>query len=164
MEKKDGMNVVAIATNEVPVGINALIINDKNQILLGLRAGHRGGAGTWGLIGGKARTGEPIEDTCIREIKEEVGLTVKAEHLQVINMFTTQSTPEYLFFQIGVLVKSWEGVPKNMEPDRCDEVRFFDLDKLPENLFMGTKGNIELYKKKEFYNKVHNYDYRNVKD
>ena len=41
---KDGMNVVAMASNEVPVGINALIINDKNQILLGLRAGHRGGS------------------------------------------------------------------------------------------------------------------------
>lgn len=158
---KNGMNVVAIESNEVPVGINALIINDKNQILLGLRAGHRGGAGTWGLIGGKARTGEPIEHTCIREIKEEVGLTVKEEDLQVINMFTTQSTPNYLFFQIGVIVKKYKGTPKNMEPDRCDEIRFFDLDKLPEDLFLGTKGNIELFLKSEFYNKSVNFDYRN---
>ena len=164
MVKKDGMNVVAIATNEVPVGINAIILNDKNQILLGLRAGHRGGAGTWGLIGGKARTGEPIEHTCIREVKEEVGLTVKEKDLKVINMFTTQSTPKYLFFQIGVLVKKWKGIPKNMEPDRCDEIRFFDLDKLPENLFMGTKGNIDLFLKSEFYNKEANYDYRNVSE
>ena len=62
---KNNMNVVSIDATEVPVGINALIINEKNQILLGLRAGHRGGAGTWGLIGGKVRVGEPIEQTCL---------------------------------------------------------------------------------------------------
>ena len=49
----------------------------------------------------------------------------------------------------------------NMEPDRCDEVRFFDLDKLPDNLFLGTKGNIDLFLSGEFYNKNVNYDYRN---
>ena len=66
-----------------------------------------------------------------------------------------------LFYQIGVLVKKYRGEPKNMEPHKCDELKFFDLDNLPENLFMGTKGNIELYLNKKFYDKSVNYDYRN---
>ena len=158
---KNNMDIVSIQTNELPIGINALIINDKNQILLGLRAGHRGGAGTWGLIGGKTVVGEPIEVTAQREIFEETGLNVQLEDLHVINLFTTQSTPTAMFYQIGVLVKKYSGSPANKEPNKCDQLKFFDLDKLPTNLFLGTKGNIELYLQGKFYDKGFNYDYRN---
>lgn len=157
------MDIIVMNANELPIGINALIINNKNQILLGLRAGHRGGAGTWGLIGGKTVIGEPIEVTAQREVFEETGLKVELEDLQVINMFTTQSTPTAMFYQIGVLVKKYSGMPVNKEPDRCDELKFFDFDKLPNNLFLGTKGNIDLYLKNQFYNKSVNYDCRNEK-
>ena len=157
---KDKMNILSIAQNEMTIGINALIINNKNQILLGLRAGHRAGVGTYGLVGGKTICGETIEETCKREIFEETGLVVDINDLEVINMFTTQSTADILFYQIGVLVKKYSGEPKNMEPDHCAELKFFDLDKLPENLFLGTKGNIELYLKNKFYDKSVNYDYR----
>ena len=66
-----------------------------------------------------------------------------------------------MFYQIGVLVKKYSGKPKNLEPKKCDELKFFDLDKLPSNLFLGTKGNIDLYLKNKFYDKSVNYDYRN---
>lgn len=161
MANKDNMHIVNILENELPIGINALIINDKNEILLGLRAGNRGGSGTYGLIGGKAVNGETIEETCIREIKEETGLDVNTCDLGVVNIFTTQSTPTALFYQIGVLVKKYSGTPQNMEPTKCDELKFFKLDNLPTNLFMGTKGNIELYLKNKFYDQNTNYDYRN---
>ena len=128
---KDNMNIVSINKNEIPIGINAIIINERGQILLGLRAGNRGGAGNYGLIGGKAINGESIEETAKREIYEETGLTVDLGDLKVINLFTTQSTADYKFYQIGVLVKKYFGEPKNMEPKKCDELRFFDLDDLP---------------------------------
>lgn len=157
---KNNMDIVSMAMNELPIGINALIINDKNQILLGLRAGKRGGSGTYGLVGGKAKNGETIEETAKREIFEETGLIVDMTDLEVINIFTTQSTPEVMFYQIGVLVKKYTGEPKNMEPNKCDELKYFDLNNLPENLFLGTKGNIELYLQNKFYDKKVNYDYR----
>ena len=157
---KDNMDIISISKNEVPIGINALIINEKKQILLGLRAGKRGGTGTWGLIGGKVKNGETIEETAKREIYEETGLNVEINDLEVINLFTTQSTPDVMFFQIGVLVKKYDGEPNNMEPAKCDELKFFDLDDLPENLFLGTKGNIELYLRDKVYDRSVNYDNR----
>ncbi len=156
----DNMHVLEINKNEIPVGINALIVKD-NKILLGLRIGNRGGSGNWGLIGGKARCGESIEQTMQREMKEEIDVDVKLEDMKVINLFTTQSSESILFYQIGLLISDFSGEIKNMEPEKCGELKFFDLDNLPENLFLGTKGNIDLFKSKEFYNKSVNFDYRN---
>ena len=161
MEKN--MNILELGKNELTIGINALILNEHNQILLGLRAGHRAGAGTYGLVGGKTKKGESIEETAQREIKEEIGLLVELEDIQVVNLFTTRSSSDIFFYQIGVLVKKYSGEPKNMEPDKCEKLIWCDLDKLPDNLFLGTKGNIELYLKNTFYDKAINYDYKDEK-
>jgi hypothetical protein len=59
--------------------------------------------------------------------------------------------------QIGGLVKKWEGEMKIMEPHKCDEIRFFSLDALPDELFFGTKVNIDLLLKDAFYDKECNY-------
>ena len=96
-----------------------------------------------------------------RELKEEIGVDVELEDMKVVNLFTTQSSESILFYQIGLLISKYSGEIKNMEPEKCGELKFFDLNNLPENLFLGTKGNIELYKSKEFYNANVNYDYRN---
>jgi hypothetical protein len=44
-----------------------------------------------------------------------------------------------------------------MEPNKCDEIRFFPLDNLPKELFFGTKVNIDLRLKDTFYDKKCNY-------
>lgn len=51
----------------------ALIINEKGEVLIGLRA--RGaGANLWALIGGKIDSEESAEACVIREVHEELGL------------------------------------------------------------------------------------------
>jgi 8-oxo-dGTP diphosphatase len=32
-----------------------------------------------------------------------------------------------------VRIKAWKGEPFNAEPEKCDELRWYDLDVLPEN-------------------------------
>ena len=54
-------------------------------------------------------------------------------------------------------MKKWEGEMKIMEPHKCDEIRFFSLDALPDDLFLGTKVNIDLLLKDSFYDKGCNY-------
>ena len=138
---------------DMPIGINPIILDEDGKILLGLRKNCYG-AVTWGLPGGKLQMFETFEETAVREIKEETNLDVMVEDIDVINLANSfDLNSETHFIQIGVLVKKYEGLLKVMEPEKCEELRFFDLDNLPEHLFASTKMNIELYKMKKFYNK-----------
>ncbi|MCL2740216.1 MAG: NUDIX domain-containing protein, partial [Oscillospiraceae bacterium] len=133
--------------DDLPIGINFIITNDSNQILLGRRA-NCFGAGMYSLVGGKLKSFETIEQCAIRELKEEIDLDVEISDLEVINLAMVITNGSWL--QIGVQIKKYSGTPRIMEPNKCDDLRFFDLDDLPE-LFVATKPNVELFKKNKFY-------------
>ena len=139
--------------DDMPIGINAIILNEKGQILLAQRK-NRYGAGSYSLIGGKLKKGETFESCMVREIEEEIGIKVKEEDLEIINMGNT--IKEKHFVQIGILVKKYEGNIENKEPHKCADLQFFDLENLPDNLFSGTKPNIELFIENKFYDKSKN--------
>lgn len=133
--------------DDMPVGVNFIITNEDGDILLGRRI-NRFGHGTYGLPGGKLKVGETFEECARREIKEEVGINVKDEDMEVINLASTITTKHML--QVGVLIKKYSGVPTNMEPHKCSELKFFSKNNLPE-LFIGNKPNIDLFLSKKFY-------------
>jgi 8-oxo-dGTP diphosphatase len=52
------------------------IVFDGNRRLLMIRRANPPSAGMWSVPGGKSRPGESAEHTCVREVREETGLTV----------------------------------------------------------------------------------------
>ena len=115
-------------------GAAAIILNSKNQILLQSRADRD----KWGLPGGCQELGERFQDTIIREIKEETNLDVKEEDLELVDIVSGESrrndypngdvvinnTVLYCIKKYSGKLK-WDNESKNM--------KFFDIDKLPEN-------------------------------
>ncbi len=67
----------------------AIIINDKNEILIGQRPEGKDLAGLWEFPGGKQEEGETIEECIIREIREELDVTcvVKEFLLDVVKSY-----------------------------------------------------------------------------
>ncbi|GIM27639.1 DNA mismatch repair protein MutT [Clostridium polyendosporum] len=117
------------------IGVNVLIINENNQILLQKR-------GTfpykWGLVGGITELGESLEETAIREAKEETGLDIKELNL----LGTTSGEKCYIdfpngdkayFITVGYFTKSFSGELKidNLE---TKELKFFSYEELPDNI------------------------------
>jgi len=64
----------------IGVGATTLVFNDKNEVLLNLRTD----TNTWGIPGGSMELYETIEETAIRELKEETGICADALELVTV--------------------------------------------------------------------------------
>lgn len=88
------------------VGFGAIIIA-RGKILLEKRK-NEPGRGQWSIPGGLVELGESVEQTAIREVKEETGLEVeKPEHIDVVDNIdlAEEGKVRYHFIIIDYLVK-----------------------------------------------------------
>ncbi len=129
-------------------GAAAIIVNDKDQILLQSRADRD----EWGLPGGCQELGERFQDTIIREVKEETNLDVLENDLHLLDMVSGPSRrSDYPNGDIVInntalyLITKYNGELKWNEESR--KMEFFDLDNLPEN--QHDPDLIEIYKAKK---------------
>lgn len=65
------------------------IVRHDNRILIVQRAAADSGGGTWECPGGKIDFGEQPEDSLIREIREETGLTVTVDKIAYASSILT---------------------------------------------------------------------------
>lgn len=128
----------------VRVGVQALIFNERNEVLLQLRSGERYGAGTWGLMGGLQEHGEEVKAALVREAREETGIEISDADLVVA--VDTQEPQGTHHLQLGFRVRSFTGEPQIKEPHKSGGLRYFPLDQLPENMFGPSMAVLERYR------------------
>ena len=134
--------------NIIKVGVGVYILNNHNQLLLGLRKSKHA-MGTWCPPGGHMEYGETNEQTAIREVKEETGLDISPTDITLAgttNDFFKESGKHYI--TLHLICKKFSGTPKIMEPDKCAQWQWFDLNNLPKNLMLPVKNFLELKKLK----------------
>jgi 8-oxo-dGTP diphosphatase len=129
------------------VGIGVIVVRN-GKILLGERlAGH--GSGNFQLPGGHLEYGETFEETAKREVAEETGL-VDIEIKGIISLGNDIMYGKH-YVSVGVLANSLVGDPKTMEPEKSKGWTWFDIDDLPENIFLMSKKVIDNWKANIFY-------------
>ena len=146
--------LLCLKKNDLKIYIAAFLFLAKDgQILLLKRANTGYQDGNYGFVAGHLEGSETSKQCIIREAKEEAGLKLKLADLEVIHIMHRYRT-EREYIDIYLKTDDWEGEPVNMEPDKCDELRWFSLKNLPKNIIPETKLAIENIKKKIFYGEI----------
>lgn len=166
--KQNNLNVTSVKKDERTIACNAIIkkvVDGKNYYLLGLRAAHKSGGGQWGLVGGTQAVGETMEQTLARELEEEIGLIIKPEDIVWDNFFQCMAAPGVHFDHHGFVIDldKCTGTIENREPQKCDELRWFEESELPFDNFFVSKGNLVNHLTGKTYNPAVNFDYAKKK-
>lgn len=120
----------------IGVGVGAVILQ-QDQILL-LQRLKEPEAGCWGIAGGAVEFGETIEAAIQRELKEE--LAIEAQILTLLGV-TNHILPHQKIHWVSpiFLVEIVAGKPRNVEPAKHKEIKWFNLAHLPVNITIPTQ-------------------------
>lgn len=114
--------------------IYLIIKNDEGKILLQRREDTKLWLGYLALPAGHIDVGENAYDALIREAKEELDIDISIDNIIdtfVVNRRNKSLLPYYdIYFEIG----KYNGTIKINEPNKCSELVWTDLDKLPNDM------------------------------
>jgi 8-oxo-dGTP pyrophosphatase MutT (NUDIX family) len=117
------------------VGAQVLVVNETGEVLLTKRADN----GYWVLPGGVVDPHEEIHDAAIREVYEEVGITVNTLQFEAVYPKAKKEDIVFTF-----VTHDWEGVPQLS--DEVVAVSWATLGTLPRHeMSQNTIGRIEHY-------------------
>ena len=118
----------------IMAGAGVILLNDKNEILLGRRTDN----GYWDYPAGSMELGESFEECARREVREETGLLCgKLEYF--MDMSGEDSFYEYpngdKVYLAGILFicRDFTGNMK-VQKEEAYEQKFFPIDDLPKNI------------------------------
>lgn len=112
--------------------VHLILVNRAGEVLFGQRRNTGYEDGAWHLPSGHLEAGESVVTALIREAKEEVGVTIEPHEVEFTHvMHNSSSGGRVAFF---FTVHRWNGVPENLEPDKCSGLQWFPLADLPDHL------------------------------
>lgn len=117
--------------------VHMILIND-NKILLQKRKGSKLWPGYYALPAGHIDEGETQYDALVREAKEELGIEINLDDIissYVVlrrNFFKIDGKILEPYIDYYFEIKQYNGIPKIIEEDKCDELIWADVNNLPE--------------------------------
>ncbi len=106
--------------------VAAALFDAEDRVLLAKRPKGKAMAGLWEFPGGKVESTETPEDALIRELQEELGLSVDAVDLQAMQFVSFGYTNFHLLMPVFICRK-WSGLPTPKEGQELAWVKKEDL-------------------------------------
>lgn len=97
--------------------VAAALVNSQNEVLLAQRPEGKRLAGKWEFPGGKVEQNESPEEALIRELNEELDITLKAEDCEPFWFLSHDYTAEFGFHLLMpvYLLRTWQNTPRAVE-------------------------------------------------
>lgn len=129
------MTTTLVLHRNAAVPASYLIMRRGDEILLMLRKGSGYYDGWYSVPAGHVDEGELPKQCIVREMKEELGIDLDMNQLELAHTMYRTGTDEtgdraeYFF-----VTTQWNGTPAIREPHKCDELRWFPITALPEKM------------------------------
>ncbi len=121
----------------VTIGVRLLLLTNNNVLLVKHSYNNQ-----WYLPGGKIKARENIEEALHREIREELGINIEKEKINILGIYS--NFQEYKKDSIIVFVikeKSKNEIHlRNLE---IRDARYFSIKNLPSDTSLGTRRRIQ---------------------
>lgn len=124
------------------VGLGVMIFKD-GKILLGKRKNSHG-EGEWAFPGGHLEYMESFEDCARREVHEETGMEI--QNVRFLRLLNLKAYAPKHYVDIGMMADWQSGEPQVLEPEKCEQWGWFDIDNMPKPVFATEPIYIEALK------------------
>ena len=98
------------------------LVDADGRVLIAQRPADKPMAGLWEFPGGKVEAGERPEQSLIRELKEELSITINESCLAPLT-FASHRYPEFHLLMPLYVCRRWEGTVKPLEGQNVAWVR-----------------------------------------
>jgi 8-oxo-dGTP diphosphatase len=111
--------------------------------------------GNYQVPAGHVDAGELPSEALIREAKEEIGIDISPDDIQLVHVSyrpkhdNTDNRVDFFF-----RVSRWSGEVQNMEPHKCDDLKWVTLDELPESMTAHVLDAFECMQKNIVYKEL----------
>lgn len=118
----------------IQVCASVVIENKKGEILLQKRSDNY----KWGLPGGSQEPGETLEETAVREVREETNLSINKDDLQFLNILSGNNryyvypNGDQVYNDIVIFYTNRYDGEISIDDESVD-MRFFPLNELPDD-------------------------------
>ena len=124
---------------------------DNLEILLQKRQNTGFMDGYWDIsASGHVEEGESVTQAAVRETKEELGIEILKKDIKFAGFYYNNFgsvTYCHTYFD----VRHYSGVPKVNEPEKCSEIRWFNLEKLPVDMIEERNVSVKNYLKGKLF-------------
>jgi 8-oxo-dGTP diphosphatase len=97
--------------------------------------------GHYSVPAGHLDGNEPVRLAAVREAREEIGVKIEPADIRFAGVFHRSEGDERVDFFVHV--QNWSGEPFNAEPEKCNELRWTEIDALPDDTIPYVRRAIE---------------------
>ncbi|MDE7300978.1 MAG: NUDIX domain-containing protein [Clostridia bacterium] len=137
---------------KTPSAAIVMLVRD-GKILLQRRQNTGFMDGMWDLsCSGHVEHGESMSKAAAREAAEELGIKILPEKLKFFAFIHKREEEwDLTYYNAYFACEEYEGEPQICEPEKCSELKWFDLDGLPDDLINDRKQAVKAYLSGEPY-------------
>ena len=119
--------------NEYHLVVMAIMLNEKNELLLTRRSKNKIAGGLWECTAGSVLAGENSRDAIIREVKEEIGINVNISEDPITYYSEEETLFDFWIIKIDNKIKDLV-----LQTEEVDEAKYVTLKDINEIINNGT--------------------------